>query len=69
VDLPKQKELQDLNNDKIEGKIDDHLKKLISSCEKETAGGWRLISHTVQLLLFRQRKHYHCHHAFFCQQR
>lgn len=50
VDLPKQKELQDLNNDEIEGEIADHLKKLISSCEKETAGEWRIISHTVQLL-------------------
>ena len=50
VDLPKQKELQDLNNDEIEGEIADHLKKLISSCEKETAGDWRIISHTVQLL-------------------
>lgn len=50
VDLPKQKELQDLNNDDIGGETADHLGKLISSCEKETAGDWRIISHTVQLL-------------------
>jgi hypothetical protein len=50
ADFPKQKELQSLSNNEIEIEITDNINKLVSSCQKETDGGWKIVSHTVQIL-------------------